>query len=97
MDTLEKEIYRLELAARDHKDKLEKNFEHFQKHYASMTMNSFFNHTASGKEKVREKIINSIWENEKVRNGIDKIVDYVSEKATDGVETLLNKIFHHKD
>ena len=97
IDTLEKEIYRLELKARDHKNKMEKNFGHLQKHYASMTMNSFFNHNASSKEKVREKIFSTIWENEKVRNGIDKIVDYVSEKATDGVETLLNKIFHHKD
>ena len=97
IDTLEKEIYRLQLKARDCKDKLEENFEHLQKHYASMTMNSFVNRSSSPKEKIKEKILNTIWENEKVRTGIDKIVDYVTEKATDGVETLLDKIFHRKN
>ena len=97
LDTLEKEIYRLQLEARNHKDKLEENLEYLQKHYASMAMNSFFKKNSSTKEKVKEKILNTIWENEKVRTGIDKIVDYITEKATDGVEALLNKIFHQKD
>jgi hypothetical protein len=97
LDTLEKEIYRLQLEARDQKDKLEKNLEYLQKHYASMAMNSFFQKNSSSKEKVKEKILNTIWENEKLRTGIDKIVDYVTEKATDGVESLLDKIFHRKN
>src|ERR1043166_6890454 len=97
IDTLEKEIYRLQLEARNYKDKLEENLEYLQKHYASMAMNSFFKKNSSAKEKVKEKILNSIWENEKVRTGIDKIVDYVTEKATDGVENLLDKIFNRKN
>jgi hypothetical protein len=92
IDTLEKEIYRLQLEARNCKDKLGKNLEHLQKHYASMTMNSFSSRNSSTKE----KIFSSIWENEKVRNGLDKIVSYVAEKASDGVERVLDKILHQK-
>jgi hypothetical protein len=97
IDTLEKEIYRLRLEARDYKDKLEENLEHLQKHYASMTMNSFFNRNSSTKERVKDKIFSSIWENEKIRHGIDKIVGYLAEKATDGIESLIDKILHRKD
>ena len=97
LDTLEKEIYRLQLEARNYKDKLERNFEYLQKHYTSMAINSFFKKNSSTEEKVKEKILNTLWENEKVRTGIDKIVDYVTEKASDGVETLLDKMFHRKN
>ena len=97
LDTLEKEIYRLQLEARDRKDKLEKNWEYLQKHYASFTMNSFFNRRTSTKEKVKEKIFNTVWENDKIRNGLDKIVDHLAEKATDGIESLLDKILHQRD
>lgn len=97
LDTLEKEIYRLRLEARNYKDKLEENLEYLQKHYASMTMNSFFNRNSSTKERVKDKIFSSIWENEKIRYGIDKIVGYLAEKATNGIEILIDKILHRKD
>jgi len=97
IDTLEKEIYRLQLKSSNCKDKLEENFEHLQKHYASMIMNSFFYRNSSAKEKVKEKIFSSIWENEKVKTGVDKIASYLAEKAANGLEGLLDKIFNHKD
>jgi len=96
-DTLEKEIYRLRLEAKDRKDKLEKNLDWLQKHYASMMMNSFFNRSSSAKEKVKEKIFSSIWENEKIQTGVDKLAGYFAEKASDGLESLLDKLFKHRD
>lgn len=97
LDTLEKEIYRLRLEAKNAEDKLEENCEYLQKHFASMTMNSIFNRPSTAKEKMKEKIFSSLWENEKVRNGLDKIVSYLAEKAADGIESLLDKILHRKD
>jgi hypothetical protein len=97
LDTLEKEIYRLRLEARNFEDKLEKNFDHLQKNYASMTMNTVFGAASSAKEKVKDKIFNSIWENEKIRSGFDKIVSHLADKAAEGIENFVDKILHRKD
>lgn len=97
LDTLEKEIYRLRLEAKNYESKLEENLDHLQKNYASMTMNSIFNKTSSGKEKIKEKIFSSIWENEKVRNGLDKIISFLTDKTVEGIESLIDKILHPKD
>jgi hypothetical protein len=100
LDSLEKEILRLQLEARSKADKLEKNFDHFRENYASMTMNMIFNRSCrkeAGKEKLKEKLFNSIWGNEKVHNGIDRICGHLADKAAGGIESLLNKILHGKD
>ncbi|HYM93079.1 MAG TPA: hypothetical protein VET23_02995 [Chitinophagaceae bacterium] len=100
LDTLEKEIYRLRLEAKNYEDKLEESLEHFQRNYTSMALNSVFSRSSqkeSGKEKIKEKIFSSIWENEKIRNGIDKIIGFLAEKTTEGVENLIDKILHRKD
>jgi hypothetical protein len=97
LDTLEKEIYRLQLEARNYEDRLEKNFDYLKQHYASMTMNTIAGAAASAKEKVKEKIFDAIWQNEKVRSGIDKIVSYLADKAAEGIESLVDKILHRKE
>jgi hypothetical protein len=97
LDTLEKEIYRLRLDAKNTEEKLEENLDHFQKHYASMTMNSIFNRSSSGKERIKEKLFNSIWENEKIHDGINKIVGHLADRAAEGIENLVDKILHRKD
>lgn len=97
LDSLEKEIYRLQLEARNTAGKLEKNFDHFQQHYGSMTMNSFFSGASKGKEKIKEKLFSSVWENEKVQNGVNKIIDHLADKAAEGISNLVDKILHRKD
>ncbi|MES1219312.1 MAG: hypothetical protein ABUT20_27655 [Bacteroidota bacterium] len=96
LDTLEKEIYRLRLEARQIEDKLDKNLDHFQEHYFSMTMNSIF-HRSTGKEKIKEKLFSSFLDNEKISGGIDKIISYVVDKASDGIESILDRVLHKKD
>ena len=97
LDTLEKEIYRLQLEARNYEDKLGENLDYLQKHYASMTVNSIFNRASSTKEKVKEKIFSSIWENEKIRSGIDKIIGHLADSAAEEIENLIDKILHKKE
>lgn len=100
LDTLEKEIYRLRLEAKSFERKLEDNLDHLQKNYASMAINSVFGKSSekeSGKEKIKEKIFTSIWENEKIRNGIDKIIGHLADRAAEGIENLIDKILHRKD
>ncbi|MBK5270704.1 MAG: hypothetical protein JJE22_06790 [Bacteroidia bacterium] len=95
LDTLEKEIYRLQLEAKQIEERLDSNLDHFQHNYAYMAMNSLF-HRSSGKEKVKEKIFSSILENEKISKGIDKIFGYLADKTAEGIENLFDRIFHKK-
>ena len=95
LDTLEKEIYRLRLEAKNTSEKLENNLDYLQHNYASMTMNSIFSRGSSknsGGEGVKEKIFTSFWENEKVQKGINRIVDHLADKTVEGIESILDKI-----
>lgn len=99
LDTLEKEIFRLRLEAKNKADKLEKNFDHLRNNYASMTMNTVFNRAwrkETPKETLKEKLFGAFWENEKVNNGLNKILNYLAEKTADGIESLLDKILNRK-
>ncbi len=51
LDTLEKEIYRLRLSAKNIEEKLDNNFEHPQQNYSSMFMNFFFAKRSMKKKK----------------------------------------------
>ncbi|OQY95555.1 MAG: hypothetical protein B6D37_05125 [Sphingobacteriales bacterium UTBCD1] len=100
LDSLEKEIYRLRLEAKNYEGKLEENLDHLQKNYASMTFNTVFSRSPdkeSGKERIKEKIFSSIWENERIRSGIDKIIGHLADRASEGIESLIDKILHRKD
>ena len=94
LDVLEKEIYRLRLEAKNTAEKLENNLDYLQHNYGSMTMNSIFSRSTkgSGKENVKLRIFSSFWENEKVQNGINRIVDHLADKTAEGIENLLDKI-----
>jgi len=100
LDTLEKEIYRLRLEAKNYENKLEESMDHLQKNYASMAINSVFRRPPEkdqGKERIKEKIFSSIWENERIRNGIDKIIGHLADKASEGIENLIDKVLHRKE
>ena len=93
LDTLEKEIYRLQLKANNTRNKLNDNLEYLQDHYTSMTVNSVLNRSSCRKEKMKEKVISLIWENEKIQDGLDQIIERLADKTSDGIENLLSKIF----
>ncbi len=97
LQTLDTEILRLQRKAKNTAEDLEKNFDHFQHHYASMTMGSFFKKSSPGAEKVKEKIFHSVWENEKVQEGLGKIVDHLADKAAEGINHIVDKILHRKE
>lgn len=99
MDTLEKEMYRLRLRAKNYEDELEKNLGHLQKNYFSMAVNSILSRTAetgSGKGKIKEKTFYSIWDNEEVRNGVDKVISHLTDWVSEGIINLMDKILHRK-
>lgn len=100
LDTLEKEIYRLRLEAKNYEKKLEENVEYLQKNYTSLALNSVFKRPSekeTGRERIKEKIFSTIWDNEKIKSGIDKIISQLAERASEGIENLIDKILHRKD
>ncbi len=50
LDQLEKNIYRLQLKAKNMEFRLSDNLDHLQKHYASMTMSSIVSHFSKKEE-----------------------------------------------
>jgi len=93
LDTLEKEIYRLKLEARNIEIKLDKNVEYLQYNYSSMFMNSFF-HKRKHEEKERNSFFDSIFKNEAFNTTVNKITDRIADRAADAIDSLIDKIFH---
>lgn len=95
LDTLEKEIYRLKLEAKQIEEKLDQNLDYLQENFSSMTMNSFFHkkkHTENGKT----GFFDSAFKNDTFNTAIGKITDRIAVKAADGFESLVDKIFEKK-
>jgi hypothetical protein len=95
LDSLEREIYRLRLEAKNMEQQLDKNLSYLQKHYSSMTLHSIFQQKEP-KELLKEKILHSVWENEKLQQALGKIVDHLVDKTVEGAETVFDKVFHKK-
>jgi hypothetical protein len=95
LDTLEREIYRLKLEAKNKEDKLNDNLESLQKNFPQVLINSFLCRKKY-QENGKEGFFRSAFRNEKFNTFIDKVVDKFSDRAADGIDHLFEKIFHKK-
>lgn len=90
IDTLEREIYRLKLEAKNIEDKLDNNLDHLQENYVSMTMNSFF-----CKKEDKKKDGNGFWrsfvKNEGFTSAMNSIAGTIAAKAAEGLGDWINK------
>jgi len=93
LDSLEREIYRLKLEAKSIEDKMDHNFEHLQENFSSMTMNSFCS-KRKNKEDGKDSLFGSFLKNEKLNSVADKITDHIANRAADGIDKLIDKLFH---
>ncbi|MBI2730366.1 MAG: hypothetical protein HYX40_06395 [Sphingobacteriales bacterium] len=93
LDNLEKEIYRLKLHSKKLEDKMDDNFNYLKENYSRMARNSFFGKKEGVKDTLGAGISGAFFRNEKLQQAIDKIVTHLVEKATDGLDTLLDKLF----
>lgn len=95
LDSLEKEIYRLKLEARNSSEKLSGQMDYLQQRYASMTANSFFSSQdekkSSGKSNKNETFFHSLFENETFQDGVNSLLDRFAGRAADGIEKLFAK------
>lgn len=94
LDSLEKEIYRLKLHSRKLEDKMDENFTHLKENYGRMARNSVFGKKdGSMKDALGAGISGAFFRNERLQQAIDKIVGHLVEKATEGIDALIDKLF----
>ena len=91
LNTLEKEIYRLQLHARDQQDALDRNVDYFKDNYGKLIKNSILHPSGSDKS-MSATIMDKITHHPAVQSAIQKVVDHIAKKATDGVDAVLGKI-----
>lgn len=93
LDSLEKEIYRLKLHSKKLEDKMDENFTHLKENYGRMARNSVFGKKEGMKDALGAGISGAFFRNERLQQAIDKIVSHLVEKATDGLDSLIDKLF----
>ncbi len=94
LDSLEKEIYRLKLHSQKLEDKMDENFTHLKENYGRMARNSVFGKKdGSMKDALGAGISGAFFRNERLQQAIDRIVGHLVEKATEGIDALIDKLF----
>lgn len=92
LDTLEREIYRLQVEAKNMEKKFDRNCNYLQHHYSSMFVNSFFRRKRDSDEG-KKNFFESFFNNDKFHAAITAISDRLADKATEIIEKLMAKIF----
>jgi hypothetical protein len=88
LDSLEREIYRLKLQAKNMEGKLDKNLDYLQDNYLSMTMNSFF-----CKDDGKKNGDGSNFKHEGLNATINTIAGNIADKASERLHSWMNSFF----
>lgn len=89
LDSLEREIYRLKLQAKNMEGKLDKNLDYLQDNYWNMTMNSFF---CKGDSKKNGGGSN-FFRHEGFNATINTIAGNIADKASERLHSWMNDFF----
>jgi hypothetical protein len=93
LTSLDAEINRLRTENMKLGKKLGENITYFQEHAFTLLSTSFFcRDKKAGDEKNKERFFKS----DVLNNFISKIADRISDRAGDGIDSLLDKLFHKK-
>lgn len=92
LDTLEREINRLKSEAKNIEEKLDRNLDHFQQNYWSMTMNSFFCKDEN-KTNGEYSFSKNFFKHEGFNAAVNTIAENIADKATEGLQSWMHKLF----
>jgi hypothetical protein len=95
LNSLKREIYRLQGEAKNIEEKLDRNFERLEENFPSMVMNSFF-HKKRNKEDEKDSYFSSFLKNERINAVVNKITGHITDGAEKKIDELMNKIFNKK-
>ncbi len=94
LDSLEREIYRLKLEAKNIEGKLDKNLDYLQDNYWRMTMNSLF---CKDDNTTREDgFWKKVFKQDGVNETIDTIAANITDKASESLHGWMNSFFGKK-
>jgi hypothetical protein len=96
LDSLEKEIALLRLESKTIEDKLEKNISHLQQNFPTLLLNSFCQ-KKNDRESEKEGFLKSLFNNGRVNTIVNKLTDRIANRAADGLDELINKLFQKKN
>ena len=94
LDTLDKEIYRLQLETMKMEQRLGRSFEYLQENCASLLMNVIFRRR---KKSESSGFFSSFFHNDNFKSAFNRITDRLAGKAAEGIEVLLEKLFRKKE
>lgn len=89
LDSLEKEIYRLQLEAIEKEKQLSGNMEYLHDNASTILFNTFFRKKSNREQKMN----GSFFRNEKFIYILNKFADRLTDRAADGIASLFEQIF----
>jgi len=94
LNSLNKEILRLEAKAENIGQKLDNNFEYLQENYLTLIKKSIFKSSATGAAGVGivGAIISSLVGNDRLREALSKVASPLADKAAGWIENLLSRM-----
>ncbi len=95
LDNLEKEIYRLRLEAMRQEKKLSDNMAYLRENANSLIIHSVFCRKKTTFEKKNSEE-EGFFKNERFNSMINRIKDRIANRAADGIESLLDRLFHKR-
>ena len=94
MDTLDQEIRRLRVKAKQLEEKIDENFNYFQQHSGSMFVRSLLPRKIEGEEPLTGlRLVDTVLQNERLQNILLKLADIIAERLGDGLNWLTTRVF----
>src|SRR5215472_530375 len=93
MDALDEEIRLLRDKARKLENRLDENLTYFQQHSGSMFVRSLLPRKIDGEVLTGFALVDRVMENERFQKVLLRLADILAEKAGEGLNWLINKVF----
>ena len=93
MDALDEEIRRLREKAQQLENRLDENLTYFQQHSGSMFVRSLLPRKIEGQDLTGFQVVDRVIGNERLQKALLRLADILAEKAGDGLNWLINKVF----
>jgi hypothetical protein len=93
LDALDDEIRQLRGKARELEIRIDENLTYFQQHSGSMFVRSLLPRKIEGQDLTGFILFDRIMENERLQKVLLRLADILAEKAGEGLNWLINKVF----
>lgn len=93
MEALDGDIRRLREKARELETRLDENLTYLQQHSGSMFVRSLLPRKMAGDDLTGYRLLDRVLENERLQKVLLRLADILAEKAGEGLNWLINKVF----